>query len=212
MKKSFQIVFLALFLFSSKTFALGPVDGELNLNLWNNDFDADILDGELDAGSLTIDGDFWLFDKWGMRAAYYRADLEGSALDNRTRIQLEARRRFISVTDNSFIALGAGVEDINLETGQDTTGLRLSLEGRVALTPAVYFYGRYAVVPDLQDAGNLEDISSSEYEAGVRFTPFPFLHLKFGYLNYELDYDNTATAMSESTKSSGFILGAGVHW
>ncbi|MEM7193563.1 MAG: hypothetical protein AAF402_01345 [Pseudomonadota bacterium] len=193
-------------------YALGPLDGELNLNLWNNDFDADFSEADIDAGSLTIDGDIWLADSWGLRGAYYQSDLEGTDLDNRNRVQLEIRRRFLSVSDNNFLAIGAGIEDISLENRESAQGLRLSLEGRIGLVGAVYIYGRAGLIPSLGDAGNFDDISAREFEAGVRFTPFPFVHFRLAYLSYSLDYEDTLQDRSVDTTSDGFLFGVGIHW
>jgi len=40
---------LQFFVFTD-TWALGPVDGEIIVSLWNNRFSTDVLDGEVDAG------------------------------------------------------------------------------------------------------------------------------------------------------------------
>ena len=192
--------------------ALGPVDGELIASLWNNQFESDIADGETDFGSLTLSGELWLGDNWGLRAARYESDLEETDLENQTRTQLELRRRFLSFSDNNFFALGVGAEKLDLINGESSNGLRLSAEARVAVTPITYFYGRGAYLTAMEDAGSFEDLSGSELELGVSFTPFPFVSVKLGYLTLDLDYTDASDGAGASTTSDGFLIGAGVHW
>lgn len=192
--------------------ALGPVDGEIIVSLWNNQFSSDVLDGEIDVGSVTLSGEVWLGDSWGLRAARYESDLEETAFSNQSRTQIELRRRLLSVGDNSFLAFGAGGEKIELLNGESSSGLRLSAEGRIAVTPLAYIYGRGGYLPDMGDAGGLTNISGSEVEVGFSITPAPFISLKAGYLTLDLDYDNQASAASGSTQSDGVLLGVGIHW
>jgi len=195
-----------------RAWALGPVDGEIIVSLWNNQFESDLLSGEVDAGSLAINGEIWLGDKWGLKAARYESDLEETAISNQSRTQIELRRRFFSLSDNNFLALGAGIEDIDLLNGESSNGLRLSLEGRVAVTPVTYLYARGALLPDMSDAGNFSNLTGSEVELGVSFTPFPFISVKVGFLRLNLDFDTADGDASSSTESDGFLIGAGVHW
>ena len=59
MKKIFVLILLFVLTnsFTTAAFALGPVDGEIGVALWNNDFDADLSEGDIDAGSLMIHGE-----------------------------------------------------------------------------------------------------------------------------------------------------------
>lgn len=207
-------VAIALFVASAVTpvHALGPVDGELIAALWNNDFESDIANGEADFGSLALSGELWLGDNWGIRAARYESDLEGSEFDNQKRTQVELRRRLVSFSDNNFFALGVGAEKIDLVNGESTSGLRLSAEARLAVTPITYFYGRGAYLPAMDDAGNFKDITGSEIEVGLSFTPLPFVSLKLGYLTLDLDYTDASSGAGSGTKSDGFLIGAGIHW
>lgn len=203
---------LFLLLTSGPSHSLGPVDGELIASLWNNDFESDIADGEADFGSLTLSGELWLGDNWGLRAARYENDLEGTAVENQTRTQLELRRRLLSFSDNNFFAFGVGAEQIDLINGESTTGLRLSAEARLGITPITYFYGRGAYLPYMDDAGSFEELTGSELEVGVSFTPLPFLSVKLGYLTLDLDYTDAQSGSGSSTRSDGFLIGAGIHW
>jgi hypothetical protein len=188
------------------------VDGEVILSLWNNQFESDLGDGELDAGSLLLNGEIWFGDHWGVRLARYDSDLEESDLRNETRTQAEIRRRLFSASDNNFLAFGIGAESIELVNGESTEGLRLSAEARLALTPITYFYGRAAYLPYMSDAGDIRDVEGSELEVGVSITPFPFVSFKLGYLALDLDYQISGARSGGSIESDGFLVGAGLHW
>jgi hypothetical protein len=177
MKKNRSLVvwvgFLALFSFNS--YGLGPVDGGIGVSWWGTDFEADFSDAEIDAGSKFVYGEGWLGDKWGIRGAWYDSDLEGELLSNQTRINLELRRKLFSASDNNFLALGAGLESLDLSNGSGAEGLRLSAEGRFGVPGPFLFYGRYALAPDMGDAGSFGDISSSELDLGIHITThWPF--------------------------------------
>lgn len=205
----FSVAILSMIPVSSH--GLGPVDGEIGISFWNNEFDADFSEGKIDAGSLMLHGEVWLGDKWGIKGAWFDSDLESQEFSDQSRLQIEARRRVLSVADNSFIALGGGIERIDLVNGSNSSGLRISAEGRMGVGPA-FFYGSAAWVPQLQDAGNFRDISASEVDAGIHLTLIPFVSLRLGYLVYDLDYDDTASGRSSGSRTSGFYLGAGLHW
>ncbi len=192
--------------------ALGPVDGEIGIAGWASDFDADLSSAELDAGSVFVYGEGWFGDKWGVRGAWYDSDLEGEALSNRSRVNIDLRRKLFSATDNNFFALGAGLETIDLENGNDAEGFRVSAEGRFGIPGPVFFYGRYAWAPELGDAGEFDDISSTELDLGMHITPFPLLSLRVGYMTYELDYDDSRFSRNAGSDISGFYIGGGFHW
>ena len=210
-RNAFVVSFCIFFLPLKSASALGPVDGEIGIGWWANDFEAVISEAELDAGSTFIYGEGWLGDHWGLRGAWFDSDLEGEEFSDQTRFNLEVRRKFFSVTDNNFVALGAGIENIDLENGRDTQGLRLSAEGRFGIPGPFFLYGRVAWVPELSDAGNFSDISAKEIDAGIHITPFPFMSLRVGYQKYELDYDIPVIG-SAGSSTSGAYLGLGVHW
>ncbi|NKB63721.1 MAG: hypothetical protein GKR95_16950 [Gammaproteobacteria bacterium] len=192
--------------------ALGPLDGEAGVAFWSNHFEADISNGDLDVGTTLAHGEVWLFNEWGVRGAYYDSDLEESEFSNQNRTQLEVRKRFLSLGDNNFLAFGAGLENIALKSGQESDGLRFSAEARLGLPSTVFLYGKAAWSPALQSTSEFDDISSREMEVGAHFTPAPFVSLRLGYLQYELDYRSVASGGGGGTTSSGFFIGAGVHW
>ena len=201
-----------LFFLCANSYALGPVDGEIGIAWWATDFESDLAGANIDAGSTFIYGEGWFGQNWGVRGAWYDSDLEGEALSNQSRIDLEVRRKLFSVSDNNFFALGAGVENIDLENGGDAQGLRVSAEGRFGIPGPIFFYGKIAWVPELGDVKNFDNISAREFDAGMHITPLPFMSLRIGYLKYELDYDVAAVAGGAGSTTSGFYLGGGFHW
>ena len=190
--------------------ALGPIDGEIGLGFWNNHYEANLRNGELDVGTTFAHGELWLFNEWGVRGAYFDSDLEETSFNNQKRTQVELRKRFLSLGDNNFLAVGAGVENITLVDGNDTNGLRLSAEARLGLPSSIFLYGRAAVSPVFESVNGYDDINSREIEVGAHLTPMPFVSLRLGYLQYDLNY--SFNGMDSNDTSSGFFVGAGVHW
>jgi hypothetical protein len=168
--KSYLIAIICCGIVPANSFGLGPVDGEIGFALWNNDFDSDLSGGDVDAGSLMLHGEVLLGDHWGLKGVWFDSDLEGTEFSNQNRLSIELRRRLLKVSDNNFIALGAGVEKIDLENGSDSNGFRVSAEGRLGLPGTVFFYGKYSWIPVLEDAGNFSDISATELDAGIHIT------------------------------------------
>ena len=76
MKKLFFLFafFFVFVSFSDSSHALGPVDGEIGVALWANDFDTDLGSGDIDAGSLMIYGETWIGEKWGIRGSWFDSD------------------------------------------------------------------------------------------------------------------------------------------
>ena len=192
-------------------YALGPVDGEVGIGALYADLDPDDISGNVDADTLFIYGEGSVGEHWGIRAAWYDSDVESDALSDQRRLQIELRRKLIAPTDNTFLALGAGFENTELVNGSDSNGLRLSAEGRIGLG-FVYFFGRVGWVPFMEDAGNFDDITATEIDLGIHITPLPFLSIRLGYLEYELDYDNSGLVGGSGSNTSGYYIAGGFHW
>lgn len=213
MKNTLNSIAVLLFsaLIAPSAQALGPLDGEVGVAYWSNHFDADLANGELDIGTRFAYGEAWLFNNWGLKGAYYDSDLEESGFSNHSRTQIEVRKRLLSFGDTNFIAVGAGLESIALINGENSDGVRLSAEARIGLPSTVFLYGKAGWTPSLNSAGSFEDISSTEIEVGAHFTPAPFVSLRLGYIEHQLNYMDMSSGTDGST-SSGFFIGAGFHW
>jgi len=207
------LLVLALFTLPAPgVLAAGPVDGEAGLNWWANDFDADLGAGDVDAGAFGGHLQLWWKETWGLKGALYRSDLAdaGDAGDV-DYLSVDLKRRLVSVTENNFLAAGLGYEQLDLRGG-DTQGLRLLVEGRVGLVGAVWAYGHSAWMPVFDDTAAREDQDAWEFEAGVGFSPLPFLKLSAGWRKFTLDFTDTATGSARSNSASGPVFEAGVKW
>lgn len=203
--------FLLVLLTFQPGYALGPLDGEITIDWWSNELSGDPFDGTLDAGTLSLRAETWWDQKWGVRGGLSLSDIDDSQLEDRHRFNFDVKRRLISPTDNTFIAAGLGWENLRLENGENSQGVRLSLEGRLGLGGFATLYGESILLPNLDDADGYRDLSATEFEAGVVFDPLPFVSIRAGYRQFELDY-NLSSGRSGESSSQGIIIGTGIHW
>lgn len=197
---------------ASGALAAGPIDGEVGLNWWANDFDADLGGGDIDAGAVGGHLQLWWNETWGLKGALYRSDLADSgSADDADYLSVDLKRRLISVTENNYVAAGVGYEQLDLG-GDDTHGLRLLVEGRVGLVGAVWAYGHSAWMPVFDDTASREDQDAFEFELGVGFSPLPFVKLSAGWRKFSLDFTDTATDAGRTNSASGPVFEAGLKW
>ncbi len=197
---------------ASGALAAGPIDGEAGLNWWANDFDADVGDGDVDAGAVGGHLQLWWNETWGLKGALYRSDLADTAdAGDADYLSVDLKRRVISVTENNYLAAGVGYERLDLRGG-DTNGLRLLVEGRAGLVGAVWVYGQSAWMPVFDDTDAREDQDAFEFEAGVGFSPLPFVKLSAGWRKFTLDFTDTATGDDRNNSASGPVFEAGLKW
>lgn len=189
-------------------------DGSVSLAWWSNNVSTNVLDASYDVGSIGAEVEFW-WRRWGLKGSYFEADvIDNDSTQGQDFLSVDLKRRIFSPTRNSFVALGLGWENIELGTvgdGADTQGARLLLEGRLALTPIFHLYGHAAWMPSLEDTQATKDTKGREFELGLAVKPLPHISLRVGYRQFRLDFKSMDGA-DESSKSSGVILGAGVHW
>ncbi len=202
---------VVLLLLGTPVLAVGPLDGDAGLGFWTNEYAGDHSKGTLDAGSLNDLAGVWWGRRWGVEGAMYRSGLKDVGIDNTDHFSIDLKRRFFSMTNNSFVALGAGWESIDLDEGGSSSGLRIVAEGRVGLGGVVSLYGQTSWLPEMDDAGARSNLQGQEFEAGLSFDPAPFMSVRLGFRRFRLDFDNGA-GESSTAESDGFILGAGFHW
>lgn len=200
-----------LFLAIPNSHALGPLDGEAGIYWWANEFEAEFSNGEIDAGALGGRGELWFDQKWGLGGQLYQSDLDDDSLDDAEYLNIDFKRRIFSLTDNTFLALGLGWQNVNIDH-DSSDGARVLLEGRVGLGGVVYLYGQTAWFPELDDFSNRSNVDGKEFEAGLSFDPLPFFSLRAGYRKIKIDYTNNLNDTGESARSTGFVIGAGFHW
>ena len=190
------------------------VDDNANLDWWVNSISADPLDGSFDLGDAGPEGEVW-WRRWGLKASYFKSDVDDtSSEEGMTLLSVDFKRRFVSATRNSFISLGLGWENVALDDvdeEHETQGLRLSLEGRLGVTPLLHLYGHGAWLPSLRETERVQDPRGLELEAGLSVEPIPHLSFRAGYREFRLDFKSLQGA-NESSKSQGVVFGAGVHW
>lgn len=186
------------------------VDGEAGIVWWANDVDIDISDAEADGGALGFHGSLWFDSGWGLKGAQYHSDLGDIGEDDGRYLGVDVAYKVLSLSENGFLALAAGWEDIDLGTGISTAGPRLGFEGRVGILGLVYGYAEAAWFPELDDSAAFNNLSGNEWELGVGVDVFPFVRVRAGYRRFDLDFEGTQG--SDSATASGLLLGGGVHW
>ena len=188
------------------------IDGNVNLAWWSNNVSASALDPSFDIGSVGGNADLWWRRRWGLGGSLFQSDVaEANSAAGQDFTSIDVKRRILSPTQNNFLALGLGYENIGLGVDGNTQGPRLLLEGRLGLTPIVYVYGQTAWLPALEDTGRIADPDGLELEAGVSINPLPYLSFRAGYREFRLDFKSLEGA-NESTRSKGVVFGAGIHF
>lgn len=173
--------------------ALGPIDGEVGAVWWASQTDSDGSAGfsSSDAGTPGVRGDLWFLQRYGVRAGQYRSSDEG--MDSTS---IDVMWRAFAPSANNFLAVGLGWQDLQLEdSGGETSGLRLALEGRVGFTDLIQAYAQGAWLPSLDDAtgaaGMYQDLDGYEYEVGVAWGAAPFMALRAGWRESTVGFSET---------------------
>jgi hypothetical protein len=206
---------------SAPALAMGPVDGEVGAVWWANDHDAmygeSILSSE--AGAPGFRAELWFRERYGVRAERYSSDTGDIGGGTSDYTSLDFMWRAFSPTENNYFAIGAGWQEIDLDMiglAGETSGVRLALEGRVALGGLFYIYGQGYYLPALDDAqvvdpglGPLRDMDGHMLEAGLSWKIAPFMSMRGGYRQHSVDFTTTLldVEIDGEAESSGFLLG-----
>ncbi len=196
--------------------AADPLETDLGLDWWHIPYDTNAYDSGTaarlfgDPGTPNGFTEIWLSRQWGVRGARYESSLDDIGIDNSDHTSIDFKRRFFSLSDNSFISLGAGWESIGLDSGESSSGPRLTAGGRVGVGESLSLYGHTSWLPELDDVGTRSNLEGQEFEAGLSFEPAPFVSVRLGFRRFKLDFDEGGS--SNTAESEGFILGAGFHW
>jgi len=196
-------------------FALGPVDLAVTAYYWNAD--SEVLNQKESSGDVGGRAELW-FKRIGATGEYFRLSPGGSLSDlDFTYASLDVEWKLLDLTENNFLAVGAGYEKMDLKGNtidDNSSGPRVMAEGRVGLTSILWFYGRAAYMPDMSDldAGTVQFTNGSafEYEFGLQLKPFPFLQLYGGYRQHKDDFD--VPLGTTTIKHDGILVGAGVNF
>jgi hypothetical protein len=213
-------------LIATPALAVGPVDGEVNALWWVNDTDV-----KTQAGSASGDGDapglraeVWMFERYGVRAAQFSSDVSELGMnDSNDYTSIDLMWKAFAPTEHNFVAFGAGYEEMDLGLlglDGDTSGVRLTAEGRVGFIGALYGYAQGAYLPSLGDTPSVvplvsfRDMDGLEYELGISWKFMPFASLRAGYRQTSIDFtqSNGVTNFDGTAESTGFVAGVGAHF
>ncbi|RMG43332.1 MAG: hypothetical protein D6718_12470 [Acidobacteria bacterium] len=188
--------------------ALGPVDGEVTVGYWLNDQSMAGLSNGADA--MSGRAELWLFDRWGARAALFTSDPDTA---DRTRYgSVDVMLRLLSPTENNFLAVGLGWEDVDLGT-ENTSGARVVAQGRLSLVGILHAYGEVAYMPSLDDLTTARDLKGQEFDVGFGLEPAPFVTLRVGYRSTSIDMTSVDPGLGSMTlESNGYHAGVGIHF
>ena len=194
----------AMMFMPQKGHAAGPLDVEIGLTWWVHDVEVS------GAGSSSADdtgayAEIWWAEGWGLATDYFNSDPDEGRFEDASDFSVDIKRRVLSPTENNYLALGAGWQDIDVASGASTSGPRLLIEGRGGVG-ILFAYGQMAWMPDLGDTGVFRDVEGTETQVGLSLTPFPFLNLRLGYRVMDLDF------RGGSRKADGYLLGGAVHF
>ncbi len=189
----------------------------LNLHLQSDWTTGGAFDGDYGNSNMTAfesllgkDQELWLSDNWGLQGSYYWGEFENTGVNDAENLSLDIKRRFLTITDKTFLAVGLGWQDIDLHIGGTSSGPRVLLEGRWGFNNSLSLFGSTAWLPYLDDITAGSDVAGNEFEAGVAYDPLPYLSFRAGYRRFDLSYDNNGA--SGNTSSSGLMLGAGIRF
>ncbi len=176
--------------------AAGPVNGQVSAVWWANEFQSDSggVSTTSDADAPGLRAELWVLERYGLQASQYGSDPSSS--DGADYTSVDVMWRALSPTENNFVALGLGWQQMQLEGFQDrTSGMRVALEGRVGLLDKLYAHVHGSWLPSLDDsepenplAGSFTDLDAYEYELGLTWNAMPFLNVHAGYRINEVNF------------------------
>jgi hypothetical protein len=190
--------------FGAPLFAAGPIDGEVSAVWWANDFEtkSQTATTSEDAGAPGLRAELWMLERYGVRACQYGSDPSGS--DGADYTSVDVMWRAFSPTENNFVALGLGWQQMDIDgLADETSGMRVALEGRVGLMDMLYAYGHGSYLPSLDDVdavdptfGRYRDLDAYEYELGVAWNAAPFVNVHAGYRVNNVSFTQNAAQLA----------------
>jgi len=220
--KSIAVCSLLCLFAGTPALAAGPIDGEVAVVWWANEFstDTDTAAASSDAEALGLTAQMWVKKRYGLRASQFGSNPDGSSGADYTSVDLLWKA--LAPSENNFVALGLGWQQMDMQGLDDSTsGARVIVEGRVGLGGSVFAYGHGSYLPSMSDSdavetslGRYEDLDAYEYEVGVAWNALSFMDVHAGYrannLSYSLAAPTTLGApgqFSSNTPASGAISG-----
>ncbi len=181
--------------FSLPLLAEGRFGGEVTGIWWANDIEekGGVQSISSDAGAPGLRAELLMFERYGLQASQYRSD---AGSNGASYTSVDFMWRALAPAENNFVAFGVGWQKMDLQgLDSETSGMRVSVEGRVELPGPVYAYGHGSYQPSLQDArssdpalGTFEDLDAHEYEFGVAWAATPVIRVHAGYRANNLSF------------------------
>jgi len=154
----------------------------------------------------------WINEKWTGQSSFFQQNKLDSGLNDANQWTLDIKRRLLSATENTYLSMGLGWNDIKMTEGESTSGMRFVAEGRVGIYGPAYLFGQAAVSPWMTDAGNNIAPFGKELDLGLAVNPLPSMSFKAGYRSYWLDSSDLSSEATSTSKTDGFYIGGGFHW
>ena len=167
----------------------------------------------LPGSGLNIDFSNTLFgDKWLGQSRHYQISSLKPGEDDTSQLSIDIKRRLYSYTENTYVAMGLGWDDIGLSDNRSTSGMRFVAEGRLGLLGPTYVFGQAALAPWLSDTEKYVNPFGKELELGFAVEPLPSMSFRAGYRSYWLDLSDSNDASTYQNQTDGFFIGGGLHW
>jgi len=157
-------------------------------------------------------GEGWLNDKWSGQSSSYQANGLEKGLVDASQWTLDIKRRLLSSTENTYLAMGLGWNDIAISEGESSSGVRFVAEGRVGIYGPAYLFGQAAFSPWMSNIGNQIDPLGKELDLGLAVDPLPSMSFRAGYRGYWLDSAEPSDESTIRRQVDGFYIGGGIHW
>jgi hypothetical protein len=195
---------------ASTCFAAGDSSQDLTIPVWSSDIQSSAsFPGTISQFSL---GQGWLNNKWsGQNSLYQTNNLDKDTADT-SQWTIDFKRRLLSATENTYLAMGLGWNDIEIMEGESSSGMRFVAEGRVGIYGPAYLFGQAALSPWMTDFRNNIDPFGKELELGLAVNPLPAMSFKAGYRSYWLDSSDSSVEPTLQRQTDGFYIGGGLHW
>jgi hypothetical protein len=214
------VLVLGAALWAGPVLAAGPVDIEAGALYWMHDLEVEMGEASEDfsADAPALFGEVWI-NKLGFTADWYQSEVDEPDVgdvdvDYKS---LDARWKIFEVPGGNFVAVGAGLQQIDISGGGesfDSTGFRLVADAKVGLGRIVYAFGEAAIWTGLDDFEGgevvLVDPSGQELEFGISVKPAPFFNIKAGYRRSTLEYD--IEGQTEEWTGDGFFGGVSFNF
>jgi len=179
------------------------VDGEVAAVWWSNELTTDTGAGATSssAGAPGFRAELWMLERYGLRGSQFHSNADQIGDEGDASTSLDVMWRAFAPTKNNFLAMGLGWQRTDLgDLGLDaaTSGVRLSLEGRLGFTNAIQGYAQGSYLPSLGDGqstasgASYTDMKGLEYEVGVAFRLAPFVALHAGYRAQEVAFTESS--------------------